>query len=213
MSAVVESRSIHFGRCVGVFEGGGIRGAAHAGAFAACVSHGINFEATVGASAGSMIAVLIAAGLSPSQVIEELSFDFGSLLIPSEVRGVLSNVAVHTARLFGSNVRSIAHALAAPGLYSSAPLREWMNGVLRKYLPKSNDLVTFCTNPLQYLRRTCLVGNPRYGRAIVIQPHRSPTLSKLRARYPFSSSQSAAKQLCWWTGVFSAICQSSSYRI
>lgn len=45
-----------------VFEGGGVRGAALAGAAAAALDHGYRFEHVVGTSAGAMVASLISAG-------------------------------------------------------------------------------------------------------------------------------------------------------
>ena len=143
MSDGKRLKSIHFARCIGVFEGGGIRGAAHAGAFSASDASGINFEATIGSSAGSMIAVLIAAGLTPNQVIEELSFDLSSLLVPTKPVGLLAAGAVRMSSILGTTAQSILRANYALGLYSSAPLRAWMNRTLRKYLPKSNDPVIF----------------------------------------------------------------------
>jgi predicted acylesterase/phospholipase RssA len=136
-------KSIHFARCIGVFEGGGIRGAAHAGAFLGSVASGIDFEATIGSSAGSMIAVLIAAGLTPAQVIEELSLDLSSLLVPSESGSLLGAVGICLSGVLGPTTQSILRAHYRLGLYTSAPLRAWMNRTLRKYLPKSSDPVVF----------------------------------------------------------------------
>jgi len=136
-------KSIHFARCIGAFEGGGIRGAAHAGAFLGCIASGINIEATIGSSAGSMIAVLIAAGLTPQQIIEEMSIDLSSLLVPVEADGLLPGAMVRLSRILGRTAQTIVRAHYGLGLYKSAPLRVWMNRVLRKYLPSSSDPVVF----------------------------------------------------------------------
>ena len=66
-----------FKNCLGVFQGGGCRGAAYVGAFKQSIESGISFSELVGASAGSIIAVLIGAGATPEQlckIIKELDF-------------------------------------------------------------------------------------------------------------------------------------------
>jgi predicted acylesterase/phospholipase RssA len=46
----------------GVFEGGGVRGVALAGAAAAALDHGFRFARAVGTSAGALVGSLVAAG-------------------------------------------------------------------------------------------------------------------------------------------------------
>lgn len=53
---------------IGVFEGGGIRGIASAGAAAAAMDHGYVFERVVGTSAGAMVGALVAAGYSAGEL-------------------------------------------------------------------------------------------------------------------------------------------------
>eukprot|EP01034_Spumella_vulgaris_P023303 gene23303-29516_t len=55
-------KSEFFGHCWGVFEGGGVRAAAHAGAYAAAKRAGITFGRVAGTSAGSIVGALVAAG-------------------------------------------------------------------------------------------------------------------------------------------------------
>ena len=52
----------------GVFEGGGVKGIALAGAAAAAMDDGYVFEQTVGTSAGAMVASLVAAGFGPGDL-------------------------------------------------------------------------------------------------------------------------------------------------
>ena len=54
----------------GIFEGGGAKGVAHVGALAACEENGFYFVGVAGASAGAIIATLIAAGLSASDILD-----------------------------------------------------------------------------------------------------------------------------------------------
>lgn len=63
-TAVLESVT----RAVGVFEGGGVRGIALAGAAAAALDEGIEFESVAGTSAGALVASLVIAGYEPEEL-------------------------------------------------------------------------------------------------------------------------------------------------
>lgn len=76
--------TIFFSHCWGVFDGGGVRGAAHAGAFKAAKESGMNFERLAGTSAGSIVAALIAAGGTPEHISNLLmETDLAEFLSPS----------------------------------------------------------------------------------------------------------------------------------
>ena len=62
-------KTSNFQQSIGVFEGGGVRGAAFAGAYMAASNAKINFIGTVGTSAGSIVATLISASFSPEELI------------------------------------------------------------------------------------------------------------------------------------------------
>lgn len=68
------------------FSGGGARGFAHVGVLKALEERGIKPEVISGVSAGSVVAVLYAAGISPNEILslfENLKFsDFTELTIP-----------------------------------------------------------------------------------------------------------------------------------
>lgn len=67
----------------GVFEGGGVRGIALAGAAAAALDQGITFRTVVGTSAGAMVASLVAAGYEPDELRRGVCrVDWPSLLDP-----------------------------------------------------------------------------------------------------------------------------------
>ena len=67
----------------GVFEGGGVRGVAIAGAVAAAQDSGVIFDRVIGTSAGALVASLIAAGYTSSELSETVcSVDWRSLLDP-----------------------------------------------------------------------------------------------------------------------------------
>src|SRR5436305_1109678 len=78
-------KTFHFAHCIGVFEGGGVCGAALAGAYQAAHDHGVTFGRVAGASAGSIVAAMVAAGASPEFVVREmLDKDFTSFLKPAK---------------------------------------------------------------------------------------------------------------------------------
>lgn len=57
-------------RAFGIFEGGGAKGLAHVGALRACEDHGIEFCGVAGASAGSIVAALVAAGYTADELFD-----------------------------------------------------------------------------------------------------------------------------------------------
>ncbi len=66
-----------------VFEGGGIRGIALAGAAAGAMELGFRFERVAGTSAGALVASLVAAGYQPAELAETVcSIDWPALLDP-----------------------------------------------------------------------------------------------------------------------------------
>ena len=76
-----SQRTVFFSDCVAVFQGGGCRGAAFAGAFAAATAAGVGVAAVAGTSAGSIVAALIGAGADADYLSRALkSLDFISLL-------------------------------------------------------------------------------------------------------------------------------------
>ena len=73
----------YFKSCWGVFEGGGVCGAALAGAYKAATTTGIRFERVAGTSAGSIVASLVAAKADPDFVIRKLkATKFKDFLVP-----------------------------------------------------------------------------------------------------------------------------------
>jgi len=69
---------------IGVFEGGGIKGVALAGAAAATMDMGYRFERVVGTSAGALVGALVAAGYTPDELRRTVcSIDWPGLLDPS----------------------------------------------------------------------------------------------------------------------------------
>lgn len=134
-------RTFFFSNCIAAFEGGGVKGAAYAGAYSAAVESGIRFSAVAGSSAGSVIAALIAAGASPEFVRERmLATDFSELIgkpqrdqAPYQKTGFPISSAL--IRLFNKDFFS---ALEAGGRYSTEAIGEWMEENLRKAMQNNN---------------------------------------------------------------------------
>ncbi|MEA2057873.1 MAG: patatin-like phospholipase family protein, partial [Actinomycetota bacterium] len=73
----------------GVFEGGGVRGVALAGAAAAALDLGYEFDQVVGTSAGALVASLLAADYSADELSASVcAVDWPELLDPVPGAGI-----------------------------------------------------------------------------------------------------------------------------
>jgi NTE family protein len=73
----------------GVFEGGGVRGIALAGAAAAAIDNGYKFHRAVGTSAGALVAALVVAGYDSHELEEEVAgLNWRRLLQPTRIASV-----------------------------------------------------------------------------------------------------------------------------
>ncbi|WP_059104061.1 patatin-like phospholipase family protein [Shouchella shacheensis] len=101
-----------------VFEGGGVRGIAFAGAIQAMEEAGVEWQRLAGTSAGAVIAALLAGGYNSHEVrdlLRELDF--------SKLRG---RTLLHRIPVVGSVVELFIHL----GFYKNDYLAEWIDGVL-----------------------------------------------------------------------------------
>lgn len=105
-------------RVNGIFEGGGIRGVALAGAAAAALDAGLEFEHAVGTSAGALVCSLLAAGYSA----EDLEGSADRIRWPELLRPVAGSRLPGIGRHFA--------LLTRKGLYRSARLEEVWGGLL-----------------------------------------------------------------------------------
>lgn len=104
----------------GVFEGGGVRGIAHVGAICALAEKGYEWERVAGTSAGAIIAALLAAGYSCS-----------------ELKTIVTDIDYEkfTKKTFLDRIPFIGKGLSAwstLGIYSNVFLEEWLEDLLRK---------------------------------------------------------------------------------
>ncbi len=116
------------------FEGGGVRGAAHAGAYEAAIDAGVRFTQVAGSSAGSIVAALVAAGATPAFVRRKLlETDFNSLQShPREEDAPFGTPVLPLPRWLKLRLGFWAAALDAGGMYSTADLRAWIETCLRE---------------------------------------------------------------------------------
>lgn len=119
------------------FEGGGVKGAAYAGAYEEAMAAGIRFSEVAGSSAGSVIAALIAAGASAASVRKRmLDTNFAALVAPplrNEAPYRQSGLPFYAAALRMGKGRWL-DAIEAGGLHNSGALYDWIEQNLREVL-------------------------------------------------------------------------------
>jgi predicted acylesterase/phospholipase RssA len=120
------------------FEGGGVKGAAYAGAYEEAAAAGIRFSEVAGSSAGSVVAALIAAGASACSLrTRMLGTDFAGLVKPPQ----LDEAPYRTSGLpfcYAAALRigkgKWLDAIESGGLHSSRALYDWIEQNLRDVL-------------------------------------------------------------------------------
>ncbi|SAK40888.1 patatin [Caballeronia fortuita] len=134
-----------FFHCWGVFEGGGVRAAAHAGAYAAAKRAGVTFGRVAGTSGGSIVAALVAAGAPPSYLRRHLQeLDFSPLLDkPSKMDTFFEKKLPLWARALRlvtwGNVRKAADVATYGGLHGSKRLGDWIEQRLVELVRPENS--------------------------------------------------------------------------
>ncbi|MFQ6755540.1 patatin-like phospholipase family protein [Cereibacter sphaeroides] len=142
----MASKTQFFSNCAAVFEGGGVRAAAFAGAYAAASEAGIGFVRVAGTSAGSIVAALIAAGATPSYVSDKLlEKDFKDFLIPPAKKDAAfagpSSLTRMFSSFFGGQVKEATFLSQYAGFYKSDGIREWVESMLKELLlPNKADV-------------------------------------------------------------------------
>jgi predicted acylesterase/phospholipase RssA len=136
-------KTIFFKSCLGVFQGGGCRAAAFAGAYEEAVRRGVSFSEVAGTSAGSIVAALIGAGATPAFIRSKLSsLDFKSFMQAPERTANRSIISF--ARLFP---RRYADLYFDQGYYSSGAIKLWVDGLLSELLPNDHHPIAFKSMP------------------------------------------------------------------
>lgn len=112
-----------------VFEGGGVKGIALAGAVAAVEQQGMGFHQVAGTSSGAIVAALVAAGYKASELRETIeATPFHSFLV---------RAPIFNAKIVGP----LARLFIKKGLYSGEALEHWIyNLLLAKGIRTFGDL-------------------------------------------------------------------------
>jgi predicted acylesterase/phospholipase RssA len=166
-------RTRYFSNCWGVFEGGGVRAAAFAGAYKAAHQAGISFSRVAGTSAGSLTAALIAAGATPEFIDRQLANkEFSTFLVPLEP----AKTPFHTRHPVLERLRPFTLGYLWQGLtlalyggrYSSRGIQDWIEVLLKELLAPTNPEVRsrpvrFCDLriPLHVLAADILHSRPK----------------------------------------------------
>lgn len=140
-------KTVFFRNCLGVFQGGGCRVVAHAGAYKAASDAGVFFSEVAGTSAGAIVAALIGAGAKPQFILDEISrINFPSLLCPPERNNEPPNrpllLFLRLLALF-PGFKVIIDPLRYGGCYSSSGIETVVDNLLSKLLPDVKRRITF----------------------------------------------------------------------
>lgn len=141
----------YFSNCKGVFQGGGCKAISYIGAYKEAFKRGVNFSEVAGTSAGSIIAVFIAAGANPNQlenIISELDFTAFDEKPSSKGRykGVnkkmrlLMKVVSYFMKDIGEK---ISYFILFLGYRKSDAIETFVEKELSKILNKKNGKITF----------------------------------------------------------------------
>src|SRR6478735_4639496 len=118
-----------------VFEGGGIRGIAFAGAIESMEAHGVQWQKLAGTSVGAIIAALLAAGYTSKEINEQLK-----VLNFKDLRG--KNWVNHIP--FVGNFINLVFYL---GMYKNDYIDVWLEELLRR-----KNIRTFADLPPEKLK-------------------------------------------------------------
>jgi predicted acylesterase/phospholipase RssA len=135
-------KTLFFKSCLGVFQGGGCRAAAFAGAYEEAIRRGVSFSEVAGTSAGSIVAALIGAGATAAFVKDELAkLNFKSFLQEPDRT---AKRGLSLARLLPKNY---ADLYFDQGFHSSVVIKTWMEGLLFELLPQEQHPIAFKSLP------------------------------------------------------------------
>lgn len=126
-----------------VFEGGGVRGLAFLGALRALDDAGIKIRKVVGTSAGAITAAIVASGMDQNAVEANVyGMNFMDLLKQKTRPGLIFNGdPSNDLDNVGLMLANLA-LVGALGQYKTAPLKDWMAGVLKGRLDTFGDIAT-----------------------------------------------------------------------
>jgi len=133
----------YFQNCLGVFQGGGVKAIAFAGAYEEAIRRGVFFSQLIGTSAGSIIAVLIGAGATPDQLNEILGrLDFELFLSPPvELKNVKYDKRIGLfPNWLHPDLKTIKKYVRYLGEYNASYISVWLDDELRKLLGRGSPV-------------------------------------------------------------------------
>lgn len=143
----------YFSNCKGVFQGGGCKAISYIGAYKEAFKRGVNFSEVAGTSAGSIIAVFIAAGATPDQLEEIISkLDFNTFNEKPSSKGRYKGLSVRygwVIRIISlfmddKNIgRKISYFILFLGYRKSDAIESFVEKELSKILNKRNRKIVF----------------------------------------------------------------------
>lgn len=140
----MNNRTKNFQNCLGVFQGGGCKGIAFAGAYEEAVNRGVFFSEIVGTSAGSILAAFVGAGATPAQlnkIIKNVKFD-NFKRSPQKIASIAApNFWNFIPTRAESTLHEVKNFVKYLGLYNSEYINEWVNEELQKLLNKEGDIL------------------------------------------------------------------------
>ena len=146
----MNSKTKYFNNCKGVFQGGGCKAIAYIGAYREAYERGVNFSEVAGTSAGSIIAVLIAAGASPDELESIVSkIDFRQFeKNPSSTGGykgstILIKIVSYLLLILGDIGRMLRNFLLYLGYRDSGTIESFIGQELSALLGIKRDTITF----------------------------------------------------------------------
>lgn len=142
----MSTKTKYFQNCLGVFQGGGCKGFAYIGAYEEAHARGVSFSGLVGTSAGSVVAALIAAGATPS--------DLRSIITNFDVRAFLSQpIALqnynppklpwYVKYVKNKYIRESLPFLNFLGIHNSVEIKNWLETQLLTLLELDRGPITF----------------------------------------------------------------------
>ena len=146
----MDNLTKYFNNCKGVFQGGGCKAIAYIGAYREAYERGVNFSEVAGTSAGSIIAVLIAAGASPDKLESIVSkIDFRQFEKNPTSSGaykggsVLVKIASSLLLLLGEIGRMVRNFLLYLGYRDSGTIESFIEKELSGLLGIKKDTILF----------------------------------------------------------------------
>src|SRR5918993_4615035 len=141
-----------------VFEGGGLKGIALVGAYSALEEHGYRPQNLAGASAGAIVAALIAAGYTPAELREVI----GALDLPS-----LEDPRKGRLPVFSRTVSILEHR----GIYEGKALLRWLTSLLEaKGVRTFGDLVRRPDAELRYRYKLQVIASDLTAERLLVLP-------------------------------------------